>query len=350
MLKNIKKICILLILLFMQAVLLSACGSSQIIDSPQPISKTTFLLGTVIDIKIFDKSDEAVIDEAFKRISEIEKKMTINNAETSEIIKLNEESGKKAVNVSSDTLYVLKKGRYYSELSKGLFDITAGPIVKLWNIGTDYAAVPDSNTLAQKLQLVNYEKLTINEDASSAELEQSGMAVDLGAIAKGYAADEATAILRKHGVKHAIINLGGNMVVIGDNPNGNPWKIGIQDPDNPRGDYMGIIPLTDQTVVTSGIYERFLEKDGRRYHHILDTRTGFPADNNLSSVSIITDSSIDADALSTTTFIMGLEEGFRYIEALENVEAIFITKDKKVYLTSGIKDRFVIVKKDYIQQ
>ncbi|HYF84307.1 MAG TPA: FAD:protein FMN transferase [Clostridia bacterium] len=313
----------------------------------EPISRTDYMLGTVIDITIYDKSDTTILDKAFARIAEIESKMTINNAETSEIIALNNASGVNEVKLSPDTFLVVEKGKQYSERSDGKFDITVGPIVKLWNIGTESAAVPDKDELAEAVKLIDYNKLILNKENLTAKLETPNMKVDLGAIAKGYTADEVARVLKENGVEHAIINLGGNVMTVGGNPNGNPWKIGIQDPFNPRGDFLGIVPITNWTVVTSGTYERFFEENGKKYHHILDTTTGYPTDNNLYSVSIITDKSIDGDGLSTTTLLIGLEEGIKLIESLENTEAIFVTSDKKVYVTSGLKKDFIITNPDF---
>lgn len=341
-----KKTIRLVIFIFIIAFALSGCQNQAPTPAPapttQPISKNTFLLGTVIDITIYDKQDESIIDKAFARIAEIESKMTINNAETSEIIALNNASGKNEVKVSPDTFFVLEKGKQYSERSNGKFDITIGPVVKLWNIGTEYAAVPENGKLEEAVKLVDYTKLTLNKDNYTAKLETEGMKVDLGAIAKGYAADEVARVLKENGVEHAIINLGGNVMTVGGNPNGNPWRIGIQDPFNPRGEFLGIVPAVDKTVVTSGTYERFFEENGKKYHHILDTTTGYPVDNKLYSVSIVTDISVDGDGLSTTTLLIGLEEGMKLIESLENVEAIFITSDKQVYVSSGLKKDFII--------
>ncbi|SHI73534.1 FAD:protein FMN transferase [Lutispora thermophila] len=316
-------------------------------QSNTPLTKSNYLLGTQVSITLYDSQNERIIDEAFKRISEIESKMSINNENPSEITKLNEASGTQDVKLSEDTFYVLEKGRYYSKLSDGKFDITIGPLVKLWNIGTSNAAIPDNNLLVEKLKLVDYNKLSLNKDNLTAKLELSGMIVDLGGIAKGYAADEVATILKKHGVNHAIINLGGNILALGANVNKQPWKIGIQDPFYPRNDYMGIVEVIDKAVVTSGIYERYFEVDGKRYHHILDPKTGYPADNGLAGVSIITDKSIDADGLSTSIFLLGVDKGLELIESLDNTEAIFITTDKKVYLSSGLKSNFTLVNKEY---
>ena len=337
-----KKMNILAAFLLAASILFSGCAPKTQNNTSKPLSKSNFLLGTLVEISLYDKQDEKIIDEVFNRISEIEAKMTINNANTSEIIALNNASGKNEVKLSPDTFFVIEKGKEYSQKSGGKFDITIGPVVKLWNIGTDYAAVPEEDELAKAVALVDYTKLTLNSEKLTARLEVPGMKVDLGAIAKGYSADEAARILREHGVKHALINLGGNIMAIGGNPNGNPWKIGIQDPFNPRGDFLGIVPVEDKTVVTSGTYERYFEENGKKYHHILDPATGYPTENNLHSVSIITEKSVDADGLSTTSLLLGLEEGMKMIESIEGTEAIFVTSDKKVYVTSGLKKDFVL--------
>jgi len=164
--------------------------------------------------------------------------------------------------------------------------------------------------------------------------------VDLGGIAKGYAGDEAIRIYKEHGLKSAYINLGGNVVVLGGRPDGSPWRIGIQNPRAPNGMYIGIVRVTDKAVVTSGDYERYFEKENVRYHHILDTKTGYPADSGLISSTIVTDVSMDADALSTAAFVLGLEEGMKLVNSLKGVEAIFITGDKRVYVTEGLKSSF----------
>lgn len=346
-----------IIIVCLLALILSSCSQNPTTPAPtptpttaekgQPISKSDYILGTVVQITLYDSQDESLIDKSFDRLREIEKKMTINNAETSEIIALNNAAGVNPVKVSPDTFDVLERGKYYSEATKGEFDITVGSIVKLWNIGTDYAAVPDPKILEQKRELINYKKLILDRNNLTAYLEDKGMQVDLGAIAKGYSADEVAKILVANGVHHAIINLGGNVLTVGGNMQDKPWKIGIQDPFNPRGDYIGIITVTDETVVTSGTYERyFIAKDGKRYHHILDPQTGYPANNDIASVSVITKKSIDGDGNSTSLLLLGLDKGMKFVEQ-EGFGAIFITYDKKVYVTPDLKDRFTITNPDF---
>ncbi len=329
--------------------ILTACNASPSPSQTGPIKKSEFLLGTICEITLYDKTDEKIFSEAFSKVLEIEKKMTINNAETSEILKLNQAAGKESVKLSPETFLVLERGLYYSGLTEGAFDITIGPLIKLWNIGTDYAAVPDADKLNQAMNLVDYKKLHLDKKNLSAMLEQEGMKVDLGAIAKGFAADEVSKVLSKNGVKHAIINLGGNILTLGGNTNGNPWKIGVQNPFDTRGEFVGIMNLSSETIVSSGTYEKFFEENGKFYHHMLDTRTGYPADNGLNSVSIVTPKSIDGDGLSTSTFLLGLDKGMELIEKLDGVEAVFITNDKKVYVSSGLKNNFTITNGEFTE-
>ena len=340
-----------LIFLLLLAVLLVGCTNIAETQEIKPVSKTAFLMGTIVKITIYDqvKEAESIFQKVFARISDIEDRMTINKGtEKSEIIQLNKKAGKEYSKLSPDTFYVLEKGKYYSEISNGKYDITIGPLVKLWNIGTEEARLPEEIELNNTMPLVNYKNLILDKENLSAELKIPGMIVDLGSIAKGYAADEAAKILEQAGIEHAIINLGGNILTLNTKPDSTYWRLGLQDPLKPRGDYMGIIMLNDQALVSSGIYERYFELNGKRYHHILNPKTGYPEENSILSVSIITKDSIDADGLSTAIFLLGLEEGMQIIEDLPNTEAIFITSDKKVYYSSGIDEKnFKIIKEEY---
>lgn len=316
---------------------LSGCTQKK----QDPISKEGLFLGTFCKITIYDEASRDVLEKAFDRINEIEDKMTINKT-SSEVININLKAGSDYVKVSPDTFSVIKQGKYYSEISQGKFDVSIGPIVKLWNIGTDKARVPSYNEVKSKLPLVDYNNILLNEKENKIMLKEKDMLIDLGAIAKGYAGDEVKRVLAENGVKHALINLGGNLVTLGSKLNNKAWKLGVQNPFDSRGEYLGTIEVSDKAIVTSGIYERYIEKDGKRYHHILSPENGYPVDNSLVSVSIIADKSIDADALSTTAFALGLENGLKLIESLKNVDAIFVTKDSGVYVTSGLKDNFKI--------
>ncbi|NLD48213.1 MAG: FAD:protein FMN transferase, partial [Clostridiaceae bacterium] len=274
-----------------------------------------------------------------ERINQIEARMTINQ-EGGEINRLNASAGKEFVPLSEDTLFVLNKAKEYAQLSGGSFDMTVGPITKAWGIFTDSPKVPTRDEIQRLLNLVDYRDLEVIADQSEARLKDSGQIVDLGAIAKGYAADEAIKIYKDNGVKSAFISLGGNVATLGGKPDGTPWKVGIRNPRGPEGSYIGIVSVKDKAVVSSGDYERYFEEDGVKYHHIMDPRTGYPSDSGLIGTTIISDASIDADALSTAVFVMGLNEGLRFVESLDGVEAVLITDDKKVYVTTGLISSF----------
>jgi Membrane-associated lipoprotein involved in thiamine biosynthesis len=312
----------------------------------EPVEKTEYMLGTICTIKVYDANKEEAITKAFARIKNIEDKMSVNKDGT-ELDAVGDASGKNPVKVSDDTFYVLKKGKYYSEQANGAFDITIGPLVKLWGIGTDKARVPSKEEIDTKKSLINYKDLVLDEKGKTAFLEKAGMSLDLGGIAKGYAADEAARILKENGVQHGIVNLGGNVLAINNNPDGQPWKVGVQNPFEPNGSALGSVEVTNKTVVTSGIYERYLEQNGKKYHHILNPFTGYPMDNTLASVTIITDTSIDADAMTKNIFYKGIDKGFEYVKTLKGIEAIFVTKDKKVYITEGLNGNFKILNAEF---
>jgi thiamine biosynthesis lipoprotein len=307
-----------------------------------------FFLNSILTLDIYDTGlDNAKINQEVEdRVRELENKMSTKIA-TSEVSKINDNAGIDKVKVSDDTFTVIKEALKYGKISKGKFDITVGNLVDLWGIGTENEKVPSKEEIQKALATVDYNKVEIDDNNKTVFLKDKGMKIDLGAIAKGYVADDIVKILEKDGVKSAIINLGGNVYVYG-NKAGKNFKIGIRNPLSPDpNDYLGIYQSQNESVVTSGVYERFFEKDGKRYHHILSTSDGYPIDNNLISTSIITKNSMDADALSTTTFALGLEEGLKLIENTPNTEAMFITSDRKIYMTSGMKDKFELKNSDF---
>ncbi|MBA1335430.1 MAG: thiamine biosynthesis lipoprotein ApbE [Firmicutes bacterium] len=307
------------------------------------------MMGTVVTLKVYvadaGKGNEA-IDKAFARIGEIESLMSLNS-ENSEVGRINEMAGIEPVKVSDDTLKVIQKGIYYGELSNGLFDISVGPLVQLWGIGTEHPKVPGGSDLEKAISLVDYRDIKVDEKSREIFLGKAGMVVDLGGIAKGYAADEVKKIMVDEGIEYAIINLGGNVLAVGGKYDGGPWNIGIQDPYAPTGSSMGVVRIEDKTVVTSGDYERYFEENGKRYHHILNPKTGYPEENRIKGVTIIASSSFDADALSTTVFLLGVDRGLELVEKLDGVEAIMITHDREVIVSSGIGDTFSIQNNKY---
>lgn len=321
------------------AFVFASCSFSPFNLNNKPAESEAFMMGTVITQRVYGHDAEAAMEEVSGRIKAIESLMTIN-APGGDINRLNEAAGKNAVALSPETINILAAAKKYAKISGGAFDVTIGPLVKAWGVFTDHPRIPPPEEIERLKRLIDYNRLEIDTENLTARLDVPGQIVDLGGIAKGYAGDEAIKIYKKHGIKSAYVNLGGNVVVLGAKPDGKPWRIGIQNPRAQNGYYLGIIEVTDKAVVTSGDYERFFEKDGVRYHHILDTKTGYPADSGLISATIITDVSMDADALSTSVFILGLEKGLALVESLKGVEAILVTKDKEVYATEGIRKSF----------
>nr|WP_207653576.1 FAD:protein FMN transferase [Clostridium peptidivorans] len=341
---NMKKLYFILIVITV-TITAAACSSNNSSKYSSPISKTDFFMGTVVKISLYDKKDENIISKAFDRIKEIENEVSINK-EGTELDKLNSFAGKEPLKVKDDTYMMIKKGLEYSKLSQGSFDITIGPIVKLWSIGLPEAKVPTELEISDKLKLVEYKDVKINED-KSIFLKRPGMIIDLGGIAKGYTADAVVDVLKQNGVKSAVIDLGGNVFAMGSKTDGQPWKIGIQNPFELRGKIIGTIEVQNKSIVTSGIYERFIEKDGKRYHHILSPFNGYPYNNEIAGVTIVSDKSIDGDALSTTVFSKGLNGGMKFVKKTKGIEAIFVTKNKEVYITDGLKNNFKLTNTEF---
>ena len=310
------------------ALLLTGCsGAKSSTQTDQDLTYTDMLFDTVIKIQILDPADESILDDLKKLCEKYDTMFSTTNTD-SELYKLNHANGQ-PFTVSSETANLIQEGIHYSELSGGAFDLTIEPVSALWDFKADKPTVPSSDAIAQAVSHVDYTKVDIQDNTITLEDPEAG--IDLGAIAKGYIADQVKTYLKKQGIKHAIINLGGNVDVIGTKPDGSKYNIGIQKPFDESGEAITSVQLKDQTVVTSGIYERYFKKNGKLYHHILDPRTGYPCENNLYSVSIITDSSTKADALSTTCFLLGYEKGMELIQSMDGVKAIFITDDEKVH-------------------
>lgn len=300
-------------------------------------NKEFYCMGTIIQQSILDEKAEEISEAVEIEMRRIENIMSFF-LQYSDITNINNAAGKSAVEVDADTLTVIKSAIHFSKITDGAFDITAGPLIKLWGIFTKNERVPSQEEIKEKLGLINYRDILIDEKSQTVMLLKPGQMVDLGAIAKGFAADRAIEIYRKYGIKSALINLGGNVKVLGRNKENREWKIGIQDPFKPRGEYLGVVKVSDRSVVTSGAYERYFVSGNTRYHHILDTKSGYSSRSDLISATVIAEKSIAADALSTACFVLGLEKSLELIKAQEGVEAILITEDKKVYATSGIEE------------
>ncbi len=296
-----------LILFFTFSVILICAVISGIGQSTQ----TEFVLNTISTITV--KGNKAAVEKAFKRVEEIESRMS-SHINESDIV-----TGK----LNPDTIYVIEKGIEYGNMSDGSFDITIKPVCDLWNINGDNPKVPLNEEIRKVLDFVDYKKISINNNIL---ILPEGMGIELGAIAKGYAADEASRILREEGISDGIVDLGGNIIALGTK------KIGIRNPNSQNnGDYFGTISLTDSAVATSGGYERYFEQDGVRYHHIFDPKTGYPAKTDLLSATVIAKKAIDADCWSTILFSAGLKTAEEYISKYD-IKAVLVDIDGKIHL------------------
>lgn len=363
--KKFVKKAVLALLIIALIIPQSACKSNgQNAASNQGISKTGFFLDTVCSITIYGLADEdgrlaamsgeemekecyLIITDAFKLCSEYEN-MLSKTIETSDIARINNAEGK-AVTVSDETIEVLKKGMEFGRLSRGAFDITIGKATDLWDFhdnaesGHEGGVVPAEKDLRDAISHVNYENIKI--EGNRVSLTDPETEINLGGIAKGYIADKAAEYLEERGVVSAIVDLGGNIVAIGGKTSQiaasgdtqeTDFKIGIKDPLSSSGGLLELIPCKNKTVVTSGTYERYFEKDGVKYHHILDVNTGYPVDTDVLSVTIIADrgKSADCDGLSTTCLALGMEKGMELVKSLEGFEAVFVDKDGNVEISS----------------
>lgn len=304
----------------------------------KPITKSFYALGTINNITIYQRNSEEILQLAMQKVYDIDGKMSVFD-ENSEIFKVNKNAGITQQKVSKDTFYVIKKAIEFSNKSEKAMDITIKPLVDLWRLEYENMQISDDK-VNQTLKLVDSNSILLDESTQSVFLQYENQSIDLGSIAKGYAADRIKAIFSDNGVENAIINLGGNIIVMGSNEDGKGWKVGVQNPDKERGISMGAVTLRNKAIVTSGGYERFQIINGKKFHHIINPKTGYPSDSGLKSVTIISDDAIDADALSTSVFVLGLKKASTLLKAFSSVDAILITDDDKVYLTKKMLNSF----------
>lgn len=309
---------------------LSGCQAAA-----EPVRKTGYYFDTVVTLTGYGKNADSILEEGLSLCSGYEK-MFSYTLEGSDIWNLNHADGQ-PVRVQEETAYLLTQAVKYAEMTGGLIDPTVTTLSALWNFNGDPPGpVPDASMIDSLLVHVNYQ--TIHIDGTTVWLEDPDACVDLGFIAKGYIADQLKELFTQRGLKNALINLGGNVLAAGAKPDGSPFRTGIQKPFGKRSETVRIVGLTDKSLVSSGSYERCFEDNGILYHHILDPFTGYPADTDLDSVTILSDSSMEGDALSTACFLYGLEKGQELIESLPGIEALFVTKDGSVYQTSGFPE------------
>lgn len=300
-------------------------------SSAKPSSITVFAMDTVMELAAYGGSD-ALMQEAEQRILDLEALLSVTD-ENSEIYALNRDG--KAL-LSADTEGLMEQALEMCHRTNGALDISIYPVLRAWGFTTGTYQIPDSGELTALLASVDYSRISVQDGAASIP---AGMEIDLGSVAKGYTGDEVTQLLRENGVTSALLNLGGNVQVIGGKPDGSNWRVAVQDPES--SGYLGVLELRDKAAITSGGYERyFVGEDGTVYWHIIDPATGCPAHSGLISVTVIGDSGTACDALSTALFVMGLEKAADYWRQYRDFDAIFVSEDGSVSITAGLQDCF----------
>ena len=307
--------------------------------STKTAQQTRFLMDTVVEIRATGVLADEAVEAAFEEFERVESLLSRYIA-TSDISRINLHAGEWTT-VSEETLELIERALHFCQLTEGNFDITVGRLVSLWGFGTDQYRIPSPEEINRTLTSVDYSQVELDRDNLAVKIPADSI-LDLGGIAKGYAVDQATKVLREQQISSGLINAGGDITTIGVKPDGNQWRVGVQDPRNST-EILAAVPLEDMAIVTSGDYQRFFMADGTRYHHILNPHTGYPA-SELTSVTIIANNATVADVLSTAVFVLGAEAGLQLVEKLEQVEAIIVDQIGNVHFTSGLTETVQIFK------
>ena len=331
-----KKISLVIVMVIAAVLFISGyLGNNKV--TPKPYNETQFLMDTVIEITAYGPGAEEAVKAAFGEFQRLHA-ITNNFDENSQVSKINQMAGKEKVAVDPSLVRIIKFSQDVSDKLGDSFDITIGPLTILWGIGNKGEYVPSQAEIDQVLPLVNYHLVEVDTEANTVYLPKVGMMLDLGAIAKGYATDQAIEILKAKGITSALVNAGGNVRVIGNKPDGKPWRIGIQHPRDADG-IAGKLSLTEwDTMETSGDYQRFIMKDGIRYSHLLNPRTGWQP-REVASVTMVNNSSTYGDILSKPIFVLGVEKGLELLRQFPGNEAVIVTLDGKIIITPGLEGK-----------
>ncbi len=306
-------------------------------DDLERHERTFFVMDTMVDVILWTAKDRSEVADIFSQVDdELQRLHAIFSAfeDDSDVAKISDAAGIEPVQVQPETLEVIQAALDYADMTDGKFDITLAPVLRLYTFGED-ARVPTQQEIDEKLPLVDYSLVEVDMQAGTVFLPQPGMRLDLGGIAKGYVVDVATDMLRDLGVETGVVNAGGDISFVGPKYDGTPWRIGIKDPTRHRTHQFAVIELEGGAIVTSGDYERYVEQDGVRYHHIIDPADGQPA-RSCKSVTIVAPNAMLADLLSTAVFVMGPEAGMALVESLEGVEALIWDAQDQVHASSGL--------------
>lgn len=341
---NMRKILSLLCLTVLLVNTLTGCQGKKQDEAwdGSYITDSRFLLNTIVQLTLYDSKDTNILEGAFDVCARYEDVYS-RTLDTSELYKLNnrtlpEKDGK--YTVSDDLAELVGKALYYSKLSNGAFDLSIAPVSSLWDFTATTPVLPNDSKIKENLKHIDYNKVHV--EGNQIWFDDDKTTLDLGAIAKGYIADRIKDYLLEQNVNSAMINLGGNVLCVGAKPDGTAFNVGVQKPFADRNETCAIMELKDMSVVSSGIYERYIEIDGKSYHHILDPKTGYPCKNNLVAVTIISKESVVGDGLSTSVFALGLKKGLELIDSLDDVYAVFITDDYELHYSKGFKEAITV--------
>lgn len=338
----IKAFCVLILIM-----MLVGCGAenkkntsnlstSTTVSEDTPASKEFFAMDTYMQVNAYGKNGETAVEKAEKEVNRLDSILSTGKS-TSEISKLNKNKNQ---TVSNDTMTLVKDSIKISKETDGAFNPTIYPLMELWGFTTKNYYVPKKSEISPLLTHMNIDNIKIDEDKNEISFNDSNMKIDLGAIAKGYTSSRIIDIFKDNNIKSGMVTLGGNVQVLGKKPDGTLWKVGIQNPIS-GSEYLGVLQASDKAVITSGGYERNFQKNGKTYHHILDPSNGYPANNGLTSVTIISSNGTLADALSTSLFVMGKEKAIDfYKNSKSDFDFILYTSDNNLIISEGIKDTF----------
>lgn len=316
--------------------LLSGCTSSNM-----PQTGELFIMSTYVTQQVYGEHAGEAILAVNELLGAYDATLSLYK-EDSEISRINQNAGIAPTAVSGETFSLIQKAKQYSELSDGLFDLTVAPLSTLWGISSENPRVPSDEEIAVALDLVDYQNVILAESGKTVYLKRKGMAIDLGGVAKGFFCEKIEEVYRQYGVSSALVSIGGNIYTYGQKPDGESYRLGIRNPNDLNGSsVMGILSSHDEVVSTSGAYERYFEQDGILYHHILDLETGFPAESDLLSVTVICKDGGMADFLSTALYLAGSKAIESYLND-ERFQVIVIDQKNQVYISPSLKERFTI--------
>ncbi|MBM6615863.1 FAD:protein FMN transferase [Desemzia sp. RIT804] len=305
-------------------------------------SKTLHLMGTVIDLLIEHESADALLTEVSNRLKEYEHRFSANDP-SSELMAINRNAGIQPVFVQSELYHLIKIGKFHSCAPDSHLNIAIGPLVQSWRIGFKDAKVPSGIEIDMLLEKTDPQNIILNDEEQTVYLTEKGMLIDLGCLAKGYIADLVNDYLKRMGVASGLINLGGNIVGLGPSPDHekNYWKIGIQNPNLARKNYLTALKIANQSVVTSGVYERSLVSEGKTYHHILDPHTGYPTKTDVASLTIRSELSLEGEIWTTRLYGKSSDEVIKELNQLEGIDGLVVTKDGKIVYSNGLEEIMV---------